>query len=287
MGNFSLKTKISNILKGRAARHPLMEINFLGTGGAFHPEEKNSAMLLQSNFGTILVDCGCTVYAELKKLDITKDIQYVFITHCHDDHVGSLSSLIYDRWFIYETPTKIQCPDNLKDILENYLIEICGHPKEHFSINENSESVFEDLNMNIFKIDTTGFHIPPDREPQVISGGFVFNFKKNNENVFIIFSGDIRVSIIDIIKEQDAELYAYLVAEPENVFIFHDAAGFDYGDNSVHCFYENLFSTLETFPNILTYHHNREEANIIVESSKLMSLTQSEKELVLEENLGV
>jgi len=285
MGKFSLKSKISNILKGRA-KHPLMEIVFLGTGGAFHTEEKNSSMLLQSSFGNILVDCGSTVYTELKRISVIKNINYVFITHCHDDHIGSLSTLIFDRWYLHQMSTKIQCHDSLKESLENYLMKICGHNKDQFSINENSQSVFEDLNMNIFKIDTTGYHVPNQGDDKVHSAGFVFNFKKNGEDIFIIFSGDIRVPIIDIIKSHES-LWNCLIEVPDNVFIFHDATAYDFGDNGVHCFYEHLFPTLKTFINIFTYHHSKEETKIIVENSNLISLTLSAKDLVLEESLGV
>jgi len=67
-----------------------MQIHFLGTGGAFDPEYGNSAALVECNRKTFLIDCGFTTYASLKKFDLFNKIDFVLLTHLHNDHSGSL-----------------------------------------------------------------------------------------------------------------------------------------------------------------------------------------------------
>src|SRR4030095_1587723 len=67
-----------------------MLLQFLGTGGAFNPEYGNSAALIRCNGKSILIDCGFTVFAKLKEFNLFNQIDYILITHLHNDHTGSL-----------------------------------------------------------------------------------------------------------------------------------------------------------------------------------------------------
>jgi ribonuclease BN (tRNA processing enzyme) len=71
-----------------------MEIRFLGTGGAFDPEFGNSSALVMCNGKTFLIDCGFTVYPVLKKYNLFSRIDYVLLTHLHNDHTGSLVNTV-------------------------------------------------------------------------------------------------------------------------------------------------------------------------------------------------
>ena len=184
MPKFILKSRLNSLLKN-TGKPPIVEINFLGTGGAFNLSEKNSSAIIKTAGGTILIDCGSTVYAELQAKKLIESIDYIFITHCHEDHIGSLSTLIYHKYFTENKAVKIECVPSLKPQVEMYLKDICGHSgtlEESFVINSNPEVLFKDLNMIIYKIDTTGFHYK-----NYSTGGFVFNVKKDNENLFLIY----------------------------------------------------------------------------------------------------
>ena len=74
-----------------------MELKFLGTGGAFDWECGNSSALVSFKGETILIDCGCVVYQQLCRLNLIDKIDAILITHFHDDHVGSLSSILAHR----------------------------------------------------------------------------------------------------------------------------------------------------------------------------------------------
>lgn len=73
------------------------DLIFLGNGSAFNYEAHNTAAYLMSDGNLILFDCGegiCNRLLKLQVLPKAKSI-YVFITHLHSDHIGSLEALIY------------------------------------------------------------------------------------------------------------------------------------------------------------------------------------------------
>lgn len=94
-----------------------MQVLQLGNGGAFDYDQVNSSFLI--NIGDdehpdyILFDCGSSVYSELRRLeielksDIIKNIKYVWISHLDDDHIGSLKTLLYYRYFMLNETTSI------------------------------------------------------------------------------------------------------------------------------------------------------------------------------------
>lgn len=71
-----------------------VSLQMLGTGDAFAKNYyNNNALLLGQNY-TLLIDCGTTAPAAMKKLGKSfHDVDAVLITHIHDDHVGGLADL--------------------------------------------------------------------------------------------------------------------------------------------------------------------------------------------------
>ena len=258
MGKFFIKDKASSIFKTNS-KPPIVEIEFLGTGGAFDGVEKNSSVLIKTSLGTILIDSGFTVYPELLRRNVIKDINYIFITHTHEDHIGSLSTLVYHKSYVEKQDAKIECSDKVAENVDTYLRQICGHPDETIHINENDGDIYKDINMRIWKVDTTDLHYKG-----LATSGFVFSFRKNGENVYIVFSGDINVPIVDVISEQFPRLYENMLNNTDNVFILHEATARDYPPYYPHCEFQKLIETSVTFPNIFTYHHSKEESKIIV-----------------------
>jgi len=269
MPKFFLKSRLNSLLKN-TGKSPIVEINFLGTGGAFDLSEKNSSVIIKTAAGTILIDCGSTVYSELQAKKIVESIDYIFITHCHEDHIGSLSTLIYHKYFGQKQIVKIECIPSLKPQLEMYLEDVCGHTgalENSFIVNSAPgilpRILFEDLNMIVHKIDTTNLHYK-----DYPTSGFVFNFRKGGEDLFIVYSGDINRPIIEVIRDNYSTLYESLLKTPENVFIFHEATARSYPPFFPHCEYQKLEETAKTFPNIYTYHHSQEETKSVLKEFK-------------------
>lgn len=254
MGNFVIRTKITVALRSKS-KNPIAEIEFLGCGGAFDPQLGNSACLIKTAFGTILIDCGFYTYPVLVEKNLIQDIKYVFITHTHEDHIGSLSTFLFHKTLVCHQEAKIESSEDVAQSLVKYLSEVCATPSNMLRINTNIGDAYNDINMMVYKINTTGYH-----QEGLPSGGFVFNFKKGGEDIFIIYSGDINTPITSIIEKNYPELYERLLRDPESVFIFHEATARDYPPYFPHCEFEKLVEqTLPVFHNIFTYHHSGEE----------------------------
>ena len=74
-----------------------MELKFLGKGAAFYPVLGNTSAYFIYDKNLFLIDCGESVFKKVYEKDLFSEIDnlYVFITHTHSDHIGSLSSLIF------------------------------------------------------------------------------------------------------------------------------------------------------------------------------------------------
>jgi len=79
-----------------------MEITFLGSGSAFVQTEENfqSNILIEDKEMSLLIDAGSTIQEALKyshkKL---KDIDAIYITHLHGDHVHGLEYVGFSTYF--------------------------------------------------------------------------------------------------------------------------------------------------------------------------------------------
>ena len=258
MSNFIIRNKVQAFLKSDA-KAPLIEIEFLGSGGAFDIKEKNSSVLLKTARGNILIDCGFTVYQELVKRKLLNKLDYIFITHLHEDHIGSLSTLIHHKYFIDKEKVKIECVPELAQKLKYYLVDITGVLPEAFEINSNKEGdIYKDLNMRIIKINTTNYHFK-----EFVSSGFIFQMRKSEQNIFIVYSGDINIPIINIIQDEHINIYKKMLEQPDNVFIFHEATARSYPPYFPHTEFQKLLEVSKTFFNIYTYHHSNEETKIM------------------------
>ena len=81
-----------------------MQLKFLGVSAAFAvgKDKFNSNMLITSDSGkNLLIDCGSDARHSLHRQNLThSDIDAVYISHLHADHVGGLEWLGYTKYFI-------------------------------------------------------------------------------------------------------------------------------------------------------------------------------------------
>ncbi len=262
MNNFIIKSEIESKLKGTKGT-PVLSINFLGTGGAFNPKEKNSSVIISNSGGSILIDCGFTVYPMLRESNLTKDIKYTFITHCHEDHIGSLSTLVYHKAYVDQDEPLIETSEQVAPIVNTYLKDVCSHPEDTIKVNTVEGDVYPELQTRVTKVDTTDYHYKG-----MPTCGFIFQFRKNNQDFYVLYSGDINVPFTHIIKEKNPELYSVLEKKTDDVFIFHEVTARDYPPFYPHCEFQVLAKELELFPNIFTYHHAHDEAETMENNYK-------------------
>jgi ribonuclease BN (tRNA processing enzyme) len=208
-----------------------MEIKFIGTGGAFDMDYGNSAAIVHCNGKNILVDCGHTVFPKLLKLNLIKDIDYILITHLHDDHVGSLSTLIfYCYFYLPNKKAKIIVPIKFQEELINFL---------NFSQkNVLNFASFEELPEYITPIDTYQKHYP-----EMQTYGYVFT---ENQKHFV-YSGDLNdVSfLINELKTLNLD---------GKIILFQDIS-FNELAKSAHAYYKEVENYLTEYE-IWGYHCN-------------------------------
>ena len=89
-----------------------MQIKFLGTGGAFDVDFLNSAALLEFRDMSILLDCGFTVFPALVQKNLVHKVKYILLTHLHNDHCGSLATLLLYKKIIEKEENRpiLLCP---------------------------------------------------------------------------------------------------------------------------------------------------------------------------------
>ena len=128
------KNKKITVMGGKM-KNNLLE--FLGRDSGFG--EKNNSAYIEMENKLIIIDCGFTVFEQLKKkFDFTKyeNIE-VIITHLHNDHAGSLSQLILYLWFMHNKKTTVysKC-SRIKEYLD-----ITGTPTASYEIKDESENL--------------------------------------------------------------------------------------------------------------------------------------------------
>jgi ribonuclease BN (tRNA processing enzyme) len=100
-----------------------LSIQMLGTGIAFSKKYYNNNALVQCNGYNLLVDCGFTAPRALHELNIKlHQIDGVFISHIHADHIGGLEEFAFQMMYIYKKKPSLFIPSTLRHTLwENSL----------------------------------------------------------------------------------------------------------------------------------------------------------------------
>lgn len=284
MKDFTLKQAIDASI-GKKSGTPVLEINFLGCGGAFDLKEKNSSVLLKTNNNShLLIDCGYTSYATLKINNLIDKIDYVFVTHTHEDHISGLSCFIYDRWFLHNKNTKIHCTKEVYVLVRKYLFEICNHELEQVEFFTEDFVFFENDSLSVTKINTINYHFL-----NFPNSGFLFHFQITENKAFdLLYSGDISIPIINLL---DKEQYKFLYENLDNTFVFHDMTAMEYPGNP-HCNFKLLRETKNSVNKLITYHHTMQHVNQISLQQEDMDLAHTsvlnmDKRFIVEQNFNV
>ena len=214
-----------------------LDLRFIGTGGAFDHELGNSAALVSLDGLTLLVDCGHTVYPRLRQLGRVDQPDVVLITHLHDDHVGSLSTLLYHRhFFTPQRRLRVLVPDaRFGELLLGYLSYAMQDARAYASF-EPFEAV-----PGLRALDTTGRHVP-----DMVSYAFHFTDSAGDS---LTFSGDLG---------DGRCLFDWLRAEGLRPRVVYHDLGF-YPHVSAHAHYSVLAEAGRGFQ-LVGYHHDHRMA---------------------------
>lgn len=90
------------------------ELLILGTGHSESIEHWNTNAMLATPKGNMLIDCGFTIKYALRDQGLSlPDIDAVFITHVHGDHVFGLERIGYESRFSYGKRVKLYIRETL------------------------------------------------------------------------------------------------------------------------------------------------------------------------------
>ena len=221
-----------------------MKIKFLGTGGAFDYKYGNSSMWIEFRGKKILVDCGNSVYRKLRETELANHVDYILITHLHDDHVGSLNSTILHHKYFLDPPRKariiIPSPE-FQDQLAWFISFGMPHPERYIEFIPISQME------GIEAIDTFGLHIK-----NMHTYGYFFE----DEEEIVAYSGDLGDPnvIFDYIDAKESE---------KKIRVFHEMSFFQ--TDGVHAYYKDLNSRVNKY-DLYAYHldHTKEPPDNLV-----------------------
>lgn len=141
-------------------------LKFLGSDAGFG--EKNNSAYYETDDEIYIIDCGFTVFQEIKKnIDFSKYKKInIIITHLHNDHAGSLSQVILLAWFVYNKKVTVisKCEN-----IEKYL-EITGTTREAYNVESELDNLKFIKTKHVEELDCYGFEWFIDGKKIVYTG---------------------------------------------------------------------------------------------------------------------
>lgn len=194
-------------------------LTFLGKDYGFG--EKNTSAFFEDGNNFYLFDCGCTVFNILKnKIDFNKyNNIYVFITHLHSDHAGSLSQLLLFLWYAYnKKATVISHCVHIRDYLA-----ITGAQSEIYKLQTEFNDLEFILTKHVPDMDCYGLKIELAGKKIVYTGDtcelapFLPSLKNADElYVDTSINGNVHLKIAKVLPE-----LLQIQKDGTNVFLIH------------------------------------------------------------------
>lgn len=171
-------------------------LNFLGRESGYL--EKNTSAYIEDKDRLILIDCGMTVFNEVKKrFDFRKyNCIDVIITHLHNDHAGSLSQLILYLWFVYHKKVNVISMCNK---IQEYL-EITGTSAAKYEIKRELENLKFIKTAHTDYVDSYGFKL------EIKNRIIVYTGDTNTLQPFLPYIKDIDEFYVDVSTTGGAHL---------------------------------------------------------------------------------
>ena len=251
-----------------------MKIKQLGNGGAFDYDKTNSSFLIdigtEEKRSLILFDCGYNVYSKLREIEkedknIIKDIDYIWISHLDDNHVGSLKTLIYYRYFVHGKSSIIM-KNSLEPELSKFLADMNFTMKFGKFEKTNIYYIFKRPIINISNNTTYIINEVKTFHHLECYGLYIQKVNKDDsiKDSSLYISGDTKVcsETISTLEKIAHSLQDKLI---QNYKIFHDYSNWNSYENNVHtCEYDfneyylqnRLIKDLE-----ITKYHNSDDFN--------------------------
>lgn len=161
----------------------MINLKFTGVGSAFNSRLYNNSCYYREGNKMLLIDCGGDTFRRLQDLCLLNDITdiYVCVTHTHQDHIGSLGTLIAYCSFV--TKKKITLIlDNDKEYRKQIFdtLLLAGVKKDvDYAVRYTLKNTFAEIyDVDFFNVTHNSF---------LKSKGYIFYLNTNEK---FIYSGD-------------------------------------------------------------------------------------------------
>lgn len=190
-----------------------MNMIFAGTGSAFTMLNNQTNVLIQRSNKFLLIDAGGDIRFSLQRLNMTySDIDSIYITHLHNDHVGGLEWFAFCSYFSPNMTEKIELIGNNELLRELWIHSLRGGLKsiqgkkmaleDYFDVlmvRKNGKFIWEDIEFRIVQT----VHVMDEYS---IVPSFGLMFRDPDSNLLIYYTGDTQFNpnqIMDFYKEAD------------------------------------------------------------------------------------
>ena len=175
-----------------------MHLTLLGTGCPKVDDKRfGPSNLVTTNKSSILIDCGSGVTQRLEQAKVsTADIDALFLTHLHSDHVIDIYQLIISSWHSYRVkPWKVYGPIGTKKLIR--LIMKAWKDERNQRIQYEKRSSVQAFNIQVKEFNEYGKikikdliieYFEVDHKP--VKYAYGFNFHRKNKKLTI--SGDTK-----------------------------------------------------------------------------------------------
>ena len=182
-----------------------MHLQFVGCGDAFGSGGRfNTCLHLVGREINLLIDCGASSLVSMNKLGINRnDVNAIFISHFHADHIGGLPFFILESNYVLKRQRALTVagPPSLKsrypDIMET---AFPGAKTMEWSFPLTLRELEIGKRSEVANVRITPFHVLHDDR-----AGPCLGFRIEAEGKVIAFSGDTQwtESLIDIGRDAD------------------------------------------------------------------------------------
>ncbi|MDY6779757.1 MAG: MBL fold metallo-hydrolase, partial [Halobacteria archaeon] len=149
----------------------MLRVTFLGTGGSIPQTERNpSAVMVEREGDLILFDCGEGTQRQMMRYGTGFEVDRIFVTHKHGDHLLGLPGLS-QTWTFQgrEKPVEVYAPYAVTDTLRDcfgladhsppYPVDVNGvEPGDEIEFDGYSVDVFE----TVHRVESVGFSLEED-----------------------------------------------------------------------------------------------------------------------------
>ena len=175
-----------------------MQLTLLGTGCPKVDHKRfGPSNLVKTNKSLILIDCGSGVTQRLEQAKVSSaDIDALFLTHLHSDHVVDFYQLIISSWHLYRVkPWAVYGPKGTKRFLR--LIMNAWKNERNERIKYEKRSSIKAFNIQVKEFNSNGKikikdliieYFEVDHKP--VKYAYGFNFHHKNKKLTI--SGDTK-----------------------------------------------------------------------------------------------